>query len=120
MDDYRRLLLEQGRQARREAKAEKAEGPSGPSKKEQRKAAAEARAAAQPLRIRLRDTERNLERLTAQRTKLEAELADPALYDGEPDRLVAVQTKHAATVAKIAETEEAWLLLQEELERADA
>jgi len=120
MDDYRRLLLDQGRQARREAKAEKAEAPAGPSKKEQRKAAAEARAAAEPLRRKVRDAERNLERLTAERAKLEAEMADPALYDGRPDRLVTLQTKHADLAARIAATEEAWLLLQEELEQADA
>jgi ATP-binding cassette subfamily F protein 3 len=121
MEDYRRLLLEQRRNERREARqereAEKEKSPA-PSAKDRRKAAAEARAAVAHLRRAAELAEKALLRLQAEKANLETALANPKLYDGGPEKLTKLQKEHAAIEARIAEQEERWLEAQSELEAA--
>ena len=120
MAEYRRLLLARAREDRREARAE-TEGPAGagPSRKDDRRAAAQHRQRTAPLRKAVQAAETRVERLEAERARLEAALADPALYDGPAERLTSLQ-KDLGSVAKAIEAAEAeWLEAQEALESAD-
>jgi ATP-binding cassette subfamily F protein 3 len=115
MDAYRQHLLDQRRATRGEAE----KGEAGTSKKDQRRARAEARAATQTLRKAAREAEKAMERLAAQAETLETRLADPALYDGPPEKVTALQKDLARARGDLEKAEEAWLAAQEDLEAAD-
>jgi ATP-binding cassette subfamily F protein 3 len=125
MDDYRRLLLEQRRDRNAERRAERGEGNgagagkrSAADRKEQRRLAAEARAAAQHLRKAAVEAEKKLEKLQAERVKLEARLADPEVYNGPTRDLMALQVKLGEVKKRIAAAEETWLESQAAVEAA--
>lgn len=129
MKDYRKLLLDQAREARREAKAEaratagKAEetpAQSAAARKEDRRAAAELRQKLAPLKKQADAAEKKLEKLNAQRAALEDKLADPALYDGPADKVAALQIELGEVSRAIDETEAAWLEAQGAYEEAMA
>ena len=110
MDDYRALLVERARPA---AKAETV------TRKDDRRERAEARAAVAPLRKQAKDAEALLTKLNAERAKIEAKLADPALY--APGRVAEVTAANARLVAIRREAEAAealWLDAEEALEAA--
>ena len=117
LEDYRRLLAETRAGPSRAAKANGKD--LGPTRKDQRRAAADARAALAPLRRRIRDTETEIERLNKKRAKLETELADPDLYAGPPDAVTKRQIALSEIESAIAAAEERWLIAHEELEAAD-
>ncbi|SDE41116.1 ABC-F family ATP-binding cassette domain-containing protein [Rhodospira trueperi] len=122
MGDYRRLLLERAREERREAKTD-SEAPKGATardRKDDRRAAAEMRQRTAPLRKAIQAAEKNLERLTAEKARIEDKLADPALYDGPTDRLTALQKDLGAITKNIEAAETAWMEAQEALETAEA
>ncbi|CAA7614699.1 ABC-F family ATP-binding cassette domain-containing protein [Magnetospirillum sp. UT-4] len=113
--DYRALLLERAREARR---GDGAERGAAPSRKDERRAAAEARAQLAPLRKRAQAAEKRLETLGAAKAALEAKLADPALYQKPAEEAVRLRKEHADTEAAIAATEAEWLQVHEELDAA--
>jgi ATP-binding cassette subfamily F protein 3 len=51
--------------------------------------------------------------------KIDAQLADPKVYNGAPDRLIALGKDKARYSADLETTEEAWLALSAELEEAE-
>ncbi|WP_114376640.1 ABC-F family ATP-binding cassette domain-containing protein [Elioraea thermophila] len=112
LDDYRAILTEQTRPV---ARAETV-----PSRAEERRQRAEARAAVAPLRKRIAALEAEIARLGKERERLEAALADPALYAGGGD--AATIAAHGARLAEVrrllAAAEEAWLTASEALEAA--
>jgi len=115
LDDYRAALAESSRsQAARAAPAL--------SRVDDRRARAEARAALAPLRRQAEAAERTIARLTAERTAIEARLADPRLYAGagKPDEIAARNARLAAIAREIAAAEEAWLSASAALEEAQA
>jgi ATP-binding cassette subfamily F protein 3 len=89
-----------------------------PSKKDERRQRAESRAAVSHLRKAVRDAEKALEKLGARHTALEAQLADPTLYNDAPDRAVALNREKSDIEKKIAAAEESWLTAHEALENA--
>jgi len=110
LEDYRTLLVERARPA---AKA------SAVTRKDDRRERAEARAALAPLRKKAQDAEKHLAVLAAERTRIEAKLADPALYaSGRTSDITAANARLAAIAKEAAATEEAWLMAAEELEAA--
>jgi ATP-binding cassette subfamily F protein 3 len=115
LDDYRRLLLDQAREARRDKAGPKADGP---SRKDERRAAAETRAQLAPLRKTAQDAEKALEKLHARQATLQAKLADPKLYDGPPEVVTALQQELGQIDRAVVEAEEAWLEAQEAYESA--
>ncbi len=117
LEDYRRLLLDQAREARRDKAPDKSEAV---SRKDERRAAAELRAQLAPLRKRVQQAEKKLETLHARQKGLQDRLADPKLYEGPPDKATALQVELGQVEKEIAEVEEAWLTLHEELEAASA
>jgi len=112
IEDYRKMLLEQRRTGRRGNGGE----PAKNSKKEARRDRAAQRAEQAELRKALRAAEKDIEKLTAAKAGIEAELADPTLYDGPGDKVTALQIRLAETETRLAETEEAWLEASEALE----
>ncbi|MEM7171252.1 MAG: ABC-F family ATP-binding cassette domain-containing protein [Pseudomonadota bacterium] len=122
MDDYRQHLMEQRRrergQERDQARADKPEKSDGLSKKDKRRAAAAARAATADLAKAVKDAERRIEKLTAQRQTLEQKLADPEVYNGPTAKLMDLQVRHGELKAAIETAEAEWLNAQAALEDA--
>jgi ATP-binding cassette subfamily F protein 3 len=116
IDDYRRMLLEQGRGAKREklSSAEKA------NRRDNRRNAAESRAQAAPLRRAVKDAEALVESLTRKCAEMDAKLADPTLYSATGPELPQLQKNRAALLAQLNAAETAWLSAQEALDQAQA
>jgi ATP-binding cassette subfamily F protein 3 len=113
LDEYRTLLSERARPA--------AKSDAVPSRREDRRERAEARAATAPLRRRARDAEACIAGLAAERAKIEAKLADPALYvPGRAAEVTAAQTRLAAIARETQTAEAEWLEAAEALEAASA
>ena len=106
MEDYRRLLLE--------TSAEPAD--SGARPWPDRRPAGERRALLAPLRQRVKEAERQIERLDQERANLEARLADPASYANGTD-IGALQKRLAELKAQTEEAEHRWLEAGAEIER---
>jgi len=126
MADYRRLLLERARDDRREARAESdaAKGSSGGAtardRKDERRAAAEMRQRTAPLRKAIQAAEKEIEKLSAEKARLEERMADPTLYNGPADQHTALQKDLGAVTKKIEAAETRWMDAQEALEAAEA
>jgi ATP-binding cassette, subfamily F, member 3 len=112
MDEYRATLL-----ARSPGEKKAAKPVAESDRKEQRKRASEKRAALAPLKKKLTDAEAAMNKLQAKKSKLETDMADPALYSANPQKMVEVQKDLAQTGKDLAASEEAWLALQEEWDR---
>ncbi len=115
LDDYARRLRS-GAPA-----AEAAVGAPAVSRKEQKRLEAEERnrrfAERKPLETRIRSAEREVEKLTAERQRLEKLLAAPDMYgDGRKEDLKRCLLEQAAVTAKLQKAEEQWLMLSAELE----
>jgi ATP-binding cassette subfamily F protein 3 len=113
LDEYRALLAER---ARGPSRAEDAGGGRGATERRER---AEARAQQAPLRARLREVERALERLGLEARLIETRLADPETYAKRKAEDIAWATTRRATIAReVASLEEEWIALSERLEAA--
>ena len=92
-----------------------------PSRQEQRRLDAEARNRLTPLRNEQKRVETQLEKLTAERQRLEAELADPQTYTTKPqEETRRLTVRHAEIVREITALEERWLEVMSELESRSA
>ncbi len=125
--DYARLLATRRREAgrrQRETGLRETGGESGEaqaaSRKDRRRAGATNRAQTAPLRRAVRAAEAELEQLALEKTRLEAELADPVLYAGPAQALTARLKRQAEIAAAIAAAEQRWLEAHEALEAAEA
>ncbi len=112
--DYRKRVAEERRAEKREAPAKQRE----PSRKDDRRAAAQARARLKPLRDAARAAEAALDRLHRQKQALEATLADPRAYDGAPDKVTETTRQLGQLNRDLATAEEAWFKAQHALEAA--
>jgi len=107
LEDYRRLRLQADRAAR--------PAPDRPGRKDERRAAAEARATSgarlRPLEKALAKIESKLAGLQGEVEAARAALADPALYEGDAgvERVRELQIAEARLSAEIGATEEDWL-----------
>ena len=87
--------------------------------KVQRQSNAERRARLRPLQTALQKTEKALEVLQQTLAKLQAELADPALYEAERrERLSEIVKEEGAVKAEIAILEDTWVEQQEAIDNA--
>jgi ATP-binding cassette subfamily F protein 3 len=111
MDDYRALLLSE-----RGAGGRVAVDTAAPP----RKRGAERRRALAPLRTEVATCEARIAALNDMKAKVEALLADPALYTGaDPARFETLTQKRAEIVEGLARAEALWLDAQERLEAAE-
>ncbi len=114
LDDYRALLAER---APAPARAEGA--PAGGAKAAERRERAESRAQLAPLRQRLKEIEKLLERLGLEAKLIEKRLADPDTYTKRKAEDIAwATTRRAAITKETAALEEEWLALSERLDAA--
>ena len=113
LDDYANMLQEKRRAIRRAGSPKSENG-----RREARKARADARAMAAPLRRAVKDAEKRLASLAKTKLRIESELASPETYNLPPDDMTELQLKLAKTDQAISETEEAWLAAQSALEKA--
>ena len=111
LDDYRSLLAERARPAAR---------ADATTRRDTRRERAEVRATLAPLRKQARDAEARLARLAEERGRLEARLADPALYAkaDSAGEIAAANARLAAIRKEAASAEELWLAAEEALEDA--
>ncbi|MEK9670946.1 MAG: ABC-F family ATP-binding cassette domain-containing protein [Rhodospirillaceae bacterium] len=117
---YAKLLMEERRKARRRTRAEKDDGAGAPDKREMRRLRALKREETTALRKTARDAEKEMERLAARVSKIEAKLAEPGAYDGPTAKLMEMQVAHKKAKDALAATEQAWLAAHEQIEAAEA
>src|SRR5690606_12400017 len=88
---------------------------------QRRRESAEQRRALAPLRSRLARLEKRLQELAAEAGELDAQLADPALYEpGGRTRQMDLTAQRARVAQETEQVEAEWLEVSEELERAAA
>jgi ATP-binding cassette, subfamily F, member 3 len=122
LDDYRKLLTEDRRAGDNETGAERRKpadataGHTAAGRREQRRAAAEQRAANAHLRKAAVEAEKKLEKLQQKKAALEARLADPEVYNGPTAKLMELQLRYGDLKREIASAEDAWLETQAALE----
>ena len=123
MAQYRKLLFEQ-RRAERGAAGRAAAGPAGDEaaapadRKAQRQAAAALRSRLAPLKKRVAETERAIERLTDRKARLEQRLAAPEIYGGPTEQVTALQKELSSVLKDLDAAEAAWLTAQDAYETA--
>jgi ATP-binding cassette subfamily F protein 3 len=116
LDDYRQWLQE-----RRNARDPEAGIKPAVSRKDERRQDAERRRALRPLQLALQKAETAVEKLTAERRRLEELLASPDLYQAEAkSRLQGLLLEKARVDKDLADAETAWLEAGEALETADS
>ncbi|WP_323014488.1 ABC-F family ATP-binding cassette domain-containing protein [Devosia sp.] len=93
-------------------------GGRGERKLSKQEAAAK-RAEVAPLRKSLRDLETRMDRLRTELDKVEARLADPEVYNGAPEQVIALGRDKSRFATDLAGAEEQWLALSAELEAAE-
>ncbi|AMM84679.1 ABC-F family ATP-binding cassette domain-containing protein [Martelella sp. AD-3] len=116
LEDYRDLIVSGGR------KAQKAEAPNAEarSKSVQRKSAAERRAALAPLKKKIDTAEKKTAKIEQIIARLDADLADPKLYEKAPEKAKVMIQARANAAAELAKIEEEWLSLSAQYEEAMA
>ncbi|MBX4974673.1 ABC-F family ATP-binding cassette domain-containing protein [Rhizobium lentis] len=116
MDEYRDLIVSSGR--KKDEKPQGAEETT--SKADQRKLNAERRASLTPLKKKINEIESLTAKLEKQIQSLDAELADPVLYEKTPAKAAEKAKQRGEAAAKLAAAEEEWLMLSSEYEEAMA
>jgi ATP-binding cassette subfamily F protein 3 len=106
LDEYRRLVLSGGK-ARAANGGTKAERRI--SKSEARRAAADARAGLAPLRTKIAAAEKAIAAHKGEIARLDAALAAPGLFAGDPKKAVALAKARSDAGAALAQAEEDWL-----------
>ena len=127
LDDYRKWLLDPARRARPiapdEEEAEDAPAPAPrPShdKKEARRLAAKKREQFAPLKKKAQAAEKEIERCQAEVAKIDARLAEPGLFDRDPDKANELAKARADALRAVDAAEEAWLEASSAYEEAMA
>jgi ATP-binding cassette subfamily F protein 3 len=117
LDDYRRLVLGSGSKASSERN-----GFDGArvSRADQRRAAAEKRSELAPLRRRIDECDKTIAKLTEKIAGIDAQLADPTLYERDPARVTALGKERAEAASALATAEDRWLTLSADYEAAMA
>jgi ATP-binding cassette subfamily F protein 3 len=91
----------------------------GGDRKQSRQEAAARRAELAPLKKKISDAENKMNRLKTEIDKIEVQLADPKVYNGPPDKLIALGKDKARFGSDLEALEESWLELSAELEEAE-
>ena len=123
--DYRRMVLGRSEGAATQPEAEnRAPQVARPqpvlSQKDLRREAAQRREALAPLRKKIKRQEALIETLRKEIEALDRQLADPELYQSDPERAAALAKTRAEQVHACARAESDWLDLSEALEAAQA
>jgi ATP-binding cassette subfamily F protein 3 len=115
LDEYRRRVLSDRRDAPGARKERGEESEPRVSRTEQRRAAAERRAELKPLKQKITRAETEIARRTRELAELDAALAAPDLY-ADPGRAAALAKARATAAEALAAAETEWLTASEEYE----
>ena len=113
LSDYRSLIVGGSKGANR-----RKETAAGASKANQRRAAAERRQELAPLRKKINQIESLTAELEKKIQQLDADLADPTLYDRAPDDAARKAKERSDAQQQLSEAEEEWLRLSGDYEEA--
>ncbi|ARO29542.1 ABC transporter ATP-binding protein YheS [Rhizobium sp. NXC14] len=116
MDEYRDLIVSSGK--KKEDRPQTSDDTT--SKADQRKLNAEKRASLTPLKKKINEIESLTAKLEKQIQALDAELADPTLYEKTPAKAAEKAKQRGEAAAKLTAAEEEWLMLSSEYEEAMA
>ena len=120
VEDYRRMVLGLAPSQREtEAPVAKVQQPVA-SQKDTRREAAQRRETLAPLRKKITNVERLIEKLRGEIERVDKELALPDLYANDPDKATALARARAGHVHDFARAESEWLDLSQELEAREA
>lgn len=117
MEEYRDLIVASGKKKDDEKQKQPEEQS---SKADQRKLNADKRASLAPLKKKINEIESLTGKLEKLIQALDAELADPALYEKAPAKAAEKAKQRGEAAAKLAAAEEQWLELSSEYEEAMA
>ena len=95
------------------------EGKGGKGPKLSKADAAAKRERVAPIKTSIKEAETKIARLKGDIDKIEVQLADPKVYNGAPDKVIALGKDKARFTAELESTEEAWLALSADLEEAE-
>jgi len=110
LEDYKQHLLKERSGERSEKRGPKADN----QKKAARQNAAELRRQLAPYRRKVEKAEQALERLMAEKDKVDNRLADPRLYEpGQEDKVAKLSKMAAELAAQISQAEDAWMMAEE-------
>jgi ATP-binding cassette, subfamily F, member 3 len=111
LEEYRAMLAESTRPPTREEQT---------SRRDERREKAAARVALAPVRRRAREAAAAMERLTAEKARIELRLADPTLYaGGRADEIVTSQARLVAIAREIATAEAVWFEAEQILQTSN-
>jgi ATP-binding cassette subfamily F protein 3 len=117
MDDYRQLVLSGAFEADRPVSRTRTEKS---SRTDDRRAAAERRAALAPLRKRLEAIEARMDKLSGVIAKVDAALADGTAFQRDPAKASELARMRAEAAEALVAVEEEWLSLSADVEAAGA
>jgi len=119
LNTYSQWLSEQRENDANEDESSPDKQHSQGARKEQRRADGERRKQLKPLRDKVNQLEKMLEKLHHQKDQIAEQLADPAIYDeAAKDKLKQLSMQHGQVEQQLGETEEAWMQASEALESA--
>ncbi|WP_417793303.1 ABC-F family ATP-binding cassette domain-containing protein [Terasakiella pusilla] len=118
LEEYKRQLIESRKPEKKSSGDDSSNGAN--QKKANRQDRAAQRAAQAPLRKAAKDAEKRVEKLSAEKEKLETKMADPKIYDGPSDQLQDLQIKLGEISNLLEEAEMEWLDAAEQLENASS
>ncbi|WP_417797441.1 ABC-F family ATP-binding cassette domain-containing protein [Terasakiella pusilla] len=118
LEEYKRQLIESRKPEKKSSGDDSSNGSN--QKKANRQDRAAQRAAQAPLRKAAKDAEKRVEKLSAEKEKLETKMADPKIYDGPSDQLQDLQIKLGEISNLLEEAEMEWLDAAEQLENASS
>ncbi|SSC72416.1 unnamed protein product [Ciceribacter sp. T2.26MG-112.2] len=118
MEEYRSLVVSSGKKKDEKDKSDAAQEQV--NKADQRKLAAERRASLAPLKKKINEIESLTKKLETLIQALDAELADPVLYEKHPAKAADKARQRGEAAAKLLAAEEQWLELSAEYEEAMA
>ncbi len=123
LNDYYKWLTDQQKIERKEAQAQapaKDGTNSAAAKKEQKRREAEFRKLTAPLRKKLTQFEKQMDKFTADLEEAEQQLSDTSLYEAENKaKLNQVLALQATSKSQLEEVEMEWMSVQEELEQME-
>jgi ATP-binding cassette subfamily F protein 3 len=114
MDEYRDLVVG----GKTKAKKVDEEAPKKLSKADQRKQAAQAREKFKPLKRKVTEIENKIEKVEVKIAAIDEQLADPVIYEKEPDKVTEITKSRGELLAQIEILEEEWTERSEEYEAA--
>jgi ATP-binding cassette subfamily F protein 3 len=114
LDEYRAMLLDEQRSNARSDRSPTEENPK--SRKQVRQERAKARTETANLRRAAQEAEKLVEKLEQKKTDLEAQLADPEVYEGPTKVLQELQIKVGNVKSGLIKAEDAWLKAQAKIE----